>query len=247
MKAKNSDSFRNSIRNFIQYAESKETMAEYVISQMCSEFGFQKRRLYDVINVLEPVGICKKTSVDTIQWNGLHKVPQYLIRLQKKYRLNSPSTTLGDIFSLSDDKCISISHLTVSFVLMFFALKQRSLEIKHIGAFLSKTNGRYKTTLCKLYQIAHILEAASIIEKSIVPGELTIAQEFYTPVNINEKSIWKQNSIDPLRIESLLNRPSKDQEITAKRRDEFLNVYEKFSMNLLQMEANPLARYQVFA
>ena len=70
MKAKNSDSFRNSIRNFIQYAESKETMAEYVISQMCSEFGFQKRRLYDVINVLEPVGICKKTSVDTIQWNG---------------------------------------------------------------------------------------------------------------------------------------------------------------------------------
>ncbi|OHS93390.1 hypothetical protein TRFO_11791 [Tritrichomonas foetus] len=239
-KSKHSDCFRNSIQSFVKYAETKES-TEFVISQICSDFGFQKRRLYDVINVLEPVGVCKKTSVDTIQWNGVSKVPHFLMRLQKKYHLNSADLSLEDLFMGGDEKCISIAHLTVSFVLLFFALNQRSLDIKQIGVFLSKNNGRYKTTLCKLYQIAHILEAATIFQKSISPGEMTLGESFFVPVEID-----KCEEVNPLSIESLLNKPSPTNNTLMRRRMEFFSEFEKVSIKMFSMPSQ-WSNYQVYA
>lgn len=211
---KNTDCFRASIGSFVSDAEAKAS-SELIISQICSDYGFQKRRLYDVINVLETVGCCKKTSVDTIQWLGLSKVAPTLIKLQKRAGVTDGSNTLDDIFP--NERCISIAHMTSMFVMCFLVLKMETLDVKHIGMFLSRSNGRYKTTLCKLYQIAHILEAAGIIAKSVIPGEMTLEKRFFATVDVKDKE-----ESNPFSIQGLLNRVSDIDYVTKRRRAEFM-------------------------
>lgn len=210
---KNSDCFRASIGSFVADAETKAS-AELIISQICCDYGFQKRRLYDVINVLETVGCCKKTSVDTIQWLGLSKVASTLTKLQRRAGVTDGSNTLDDIFP--SERCISIAHMTSMFVMCFLVLKMETLDVKSIGMFLSRSNGRYKTTLCKLYQIAHILEAAGIIAKSVIPGEMTLEKRFFVTLDIKEK-----DDLNPFSIQGLLNRVNDIDIITKRRRAEF--------------------------
>jgi hypothetical protein len=43
-----------------------------------------------------------------------------------------------------------------------------TLDIRQISRYLARQTGRRKSTLCKLYQIAHILEAAAVVIRSDV-------------------------------------------------------------------------------
>jgi len=200
---KGDESFRSLIQEFIKHAES--TLTEfYSISQICIQFGFQRRRLYDVIHVFETIGMVKKSSVDRFQWfgrNGLKPLTGNFLHADNSFnQLNSPSF-------------ISMSSLTHALLSSFVFFQKKSLDIKQIAMFLSKYNGRYKTTLCKLYQITHILEAASIVRKSEVPGQITILLppfiespkviQVFKPIH----SLCDSDTFKILSIDSLLNKP----------------------------------------
>lgn len=231
---KSSETFRRSIQALINKTESHPPK-DYHIPSICSSCGFQKRRFYDVINVLEAVGACWKKSVDVIVWKGLAQIPETLRLLQYHSATNGVNSTMEDIFP--NEKCISISHLTVSLVLFFFALRKRSLHIKQVGIFLSRHNGRYKTTLCKLYQITHILEAAGIIEKSVIPGEIMMVKEFYAPVEFERE----EKPVDLFSITSLLNSSSDDDSmdsIIEQRRYEFNYQFRKLRSKFIGSDSN---------
>ena len=75
-----SDNFKTSIQSLIQCLDCQ---CENVLSlqRIASQFNFYKRRLYDVINVYESIGICKKLSVDSLLWIGFSNVLPTLERL----------------------------------------------------------------------------------------------------------------------------------------------------------------------
>jgi hypothetical protein len=110
---------------------------------------------------------------------------------------------------------VSISTLTVGFVLCFLALRMRTLDIKQVSRYLSHQTGRQKSRLCKLYQIAHILEAAGVITRSEVAGEIVIVEKFFAPVDL------KDPAKNPFAIESILNRarPGEEQTLQNRRSD----------------------------
>jgi hypothetical protein len=66
----------------------------------------------------------------------------------------------------------------VGLILSFIAQGKQAMNIKKLAALLSRKNGRFRTTLCKLYQITHILEAVGIMEKSAVTGEVILRKEY---------------------------------------------------------------------
>ena len=158
---KSVDNFASSIKKFINYVEETPNSTCSLIS-LCREFNFQRRRFYDVINVLEALNFCKKTGVDEMVWYGRTSFRKFISALKH-------STTKEDD---KLEQCISISSLTVRFIKSFFLFNNQILSIKDIGSFLSRENGRVKTTTCKLYQISHILEAAAVVEKTVMPGEV---------------------------------------------------------------------------
>ena len=227
------DSFRSSIHSFVRKANF-DHYPSYTMTQMCHEFGFHKRRLYDVINVFEAIGCCKKTSVDTIMWTGLESIQKTMKKLfYQDFQFDNERVGIDVL--LSEKPSISISHLTISLMMLFYTLKTQSLDIKKVATFLSKNNGRFKTTLCKLYQITHILDSLSVIGKSAVPSEVMLLPPYYMEMKLNDHSPYtscylaKNQSSSPLSLEFLLSRPSND--IVSNRVKQFNMSVEFCNMN----------------
>jgi hypothetical protein len=216
------DSFRCSIRSFLQSAESS-LPTNYPIPHLVTEFGFQKRRLYDVLSVLAAVGCCQKVSSDSVVWLGLWNVPRTLQSIQIECGADSPIATLDQV--VESQSSVSISKLTVGFVLCFLAMRQQTLDIKHISRYLSRRTGRHKSTLCKLYQIAHILEAAGIIAKGTVPGQLAITPKFFCLVDLRIP-----DGPNPFAIGAILNQKEAEKEgIVQRRRNEFQAEFQRLT------------------
>jgi hypothetical protein len=175
--------------------------------------------MYDVVNVGLAIGCCQKISIDSIFWNGLSKVSPTLLKMQSDVGADLPTTPLDQI--IRSENNVSISRLTIGFVLCFLALREPTLEIKHISRYLSRRTGRNKSTLCKLYQIAHILEATGIVQRSLVPGQLTIVDRFFAPIEL-KKLQEEPNSKSPYAIGSILNHSDpRDEIVYQKRKAEF--------------------------
>jgi hypothetical protein len=216
---KHLDRFGASIRSFVQDAESASP-AEYVIPDLISRYGFQKRRLYDVTSVLGAIGSCRKMSVHSVFWEGLSKVRDTLRRLQSEAGADSPCNALDDI--VQSDTKVSIAKLTVAFLLCFLTLRRQTLDIRHVSLYICRKNGRYKSTLCKLYQIAHILDAAGIVVKAETPGDITLAAEFFAPLELKMDSKEK-----PFSIGSLLNTiQEEDMSVIERRRLDFEEQFQ---------------------
>ncbi|EAY11894.1 hypothetical protein TVAG_362740 [Trichomonas vaginalis G3] len=194
---KGTDNFRTSIIYLVDTLE-REPKQNYTITQLCNRFGFQRRRFYDVVNVLESAGCCQKTNVDCFTWLGLKNVKNHLQNLNDEVNQKFAGADLNEIFYTGDS--VTISNLTLQFLLSFIAFNRPNLDIKQISNFLSRNNNRFKTTLCKLYQISHILEVVGIISKTMVPGEVLLKEGFFPQIKVKE-------SHDQLDLGSLLSRP----------------------------------------
>lgn len=193
----NTDNFRTSIISLVETLEH-EAKQNYTITQLCTRFAFQRRRFYDVVNVLEAAGCCQKTNVDCFVWLGMDNVKTHLQNLSNEVNQQNADANIDDIFQTSDS--VTISNLSTQFLLSFIAFNRPALDIKKISAFLSRNNNRLKTTLCKLYQISHILEVVGIISKSMMPGEVVLNKQFFPDIKVKASN-------DSLDIESLLSRP----------------------------------------
>jgi hypothetical protein len=194
-----------------------------VISRLLTDFQFQKRRLYDVTSVLSAMGCCERRSNDYLHWFGLSQIPIVFRRLQLDANANCPEANLDSI--IGGLEAVAIAPLTVQVVMCFLALHLETIDIRQVSRYLSRATRRHKSTLCKVYQIAHILEAAEIIRRSGSPGQVSIAPQYFVPVAIGfpAPAITPAN---PYSIEALLKHPDVNVEhvVQSRRADFFAEV-----------------------
>jgi hypothetical protein len=169
-------SFRSSIQAFIT-GFKRNPPGRYEISVIRELYRFQKRRLYDVINVLVAIGCCSKALPEAIEWHGLEKVPETVAKLRQSVRMVKGKADLYSIIPAG--RAICISTFTAALIQCFVAQNKQVLNIKRLGSLLSRRNGRTRTTLCKLYQICYILEAIGVIERLLVAGEIRLRDEYF--------------------------------------------------------------------
>lgn len=174
---------------------------KYDIRTISEEMGFRQRRFYEVVNVFEALGICLKIDSDSFVWIGFEQIKETLERIATERCAFYSNVTLDQIFQ--NKGCISVQRITEEFLLLFIALEMRRIKILEAATYLSRENDREKTTRCKLYQVAAILEIANIIKKTDQPSEFEIMPEYFISASdrINKKSP------DPNSLISLLNRP----------------------------------------
>jgi hypothetical protein len=116
------------------------------------------------------------------------------------------------------DHCVGLPSLTVSFMLLFGAMHIEKLDLREVSCFFSRNTIRYKSTLCKLYQIALILSAIGLIARTSQVCEVKIQPPFADELPEVVSEI-------PISVELLLNRPSKAGDRISRRRAE----YQKFA------------------
>ena len=198
-EAKNQDSFKLSIYNFVTFADM-HSYCTFTMTYLCEKFGFQKRRLYDVINVFEAIGMCKKTTVDTVLWIGRFAIASKINKMKDKCQSASQDLIV------SNEKCISISHLTTALINSFIINNSQIVDLKTVASLFSQGNNRFKTTLCKLYQISHILEAAKIVCKTESPGKIALSMHVFAPNPYTQHGVLDQAYITS-KVSSPINSP----------------------------------------
>jgi hypothetical protein len=117
-------------------------------------------------------------------WLGFGNIRSKFKKLKASVRKVRGRVDMNSI--IPQGRTICISSFTVAFILCFIARKKQVINIKRLAAVLSRKNERFRTTLCKLYQIAHILEALGVMEKSSTASEVKLRTEYYLDEDMDE-------------------------------------------------------------
>ena len=191
--------FKMSIINLMNTCDSQPPMI-YNLYNLSVQMKFHRRRFYDVMNVLNAVGVCERVHSDSIYWCGISNVLTKLQELARRYNVFRMSMPLEQIIPL--EISMSIEKITEYTMMLFVAMGTQNLNIRDICCYLTRNNGKTKGTLSKLYQISRILNSAGILEKTKNPGEIHIKDQFFVCIQPNQ-----EEDEGRLELSSLLNRP----------------------------------------
>jgi hypothetical protein len=113
-----------------------------------------------------------------------------------------------------------MAKLTAALVLVFRALRTDTVDLRLIAHLFSRQTTRYKSTLCKLYQIAFVLCAAGICRRTGQVCEVVLVDGY-----VDFQVVSEPAAEEPLGIRNLLNRQSEELEAVMRRRKEMKELF----------------------
>jgi hypothetical protein len=122
-----------------------------------------------------------------------------------------------------------MANLASCFLLVFSALRTNRLDLRSVGHLFSLRTTRYKSTLCKLYQIVFVLCAAGVCKRTLQAGEVVLLDPY-----IGFPIVQMERAPDPggpLGINSLLNRKKEVSNFVTRRRKE---IHDLFASSVLR-------------
>ena len=156
--------------------DNDEAGALVELNELATHLGVKRRRIYDIINIMESVHIVSRLKKNTYRWHGTEKLPLFFARLQKE--------GLEEIRAgILPDKPVKGMSLTCQKLIQYFLITGIS-EIRLMDAadaVLGPNNGdedekTYKTKIRRMYDIANVLTSLHIIKKENVAGHAAKAQ-----------------------------------------------------------------------
>jgi hypothetical protein len=187
------------------------------IPHIYQQYQVKRRRLYDILNVFIALGCATRSGIDELTWHGRSRIFATLRDEKVRIGINNDRMSLSRLFPT--DNCVSLTSLTSSFLLLFAAVRMETLDLRKVSAFFSRNTGRYKSTLCKLYQISLILGALGITERTDKICGVKLLPPF-TQLLVSE------DDDNPLSIVNLLNRPQNGAVLLQTRLEEFDGAYQ---------------------
>ena len=183
--ADKNDMFIDSMKALQSYCEGNPKQ-QFNTLDLSLQLGFHRRRFYDIINVLDAAGVCCKHNSETISWVGIQNVRPHIMELAIKNRVFDPKASFRDI--IPREVPLSILKVTEYLFLAFLSLQVQYIDIKKFAWFLSRNDGKTKTTLCKLYHIIHILQTSNIVTRTGKPGEAFLTDSYFIQIteSLNE-------------------------------------------------------------
>jgi len=143
------------------------------LDTLAFKLGVKRRRLYDVVNVLESVGIVERQANTKYIWRGLSNVPRTLLHLKhNNNNNNNNNVSQSSTYQPSETrKERSLVHLARCFLQLFFDAKSSGLVTLDEAVCIlhqrdiAKHRSNPDTLRRRLYDISNILIGVGLIEK----------------------------------------------------------------------------------
>ncbi|XP_024018493.1 E2F transcription factor-like E2FF [Morus notabilis] len=174
---------------------NREDVRTIGLDDAASKLGVERRRMYDVVNILETVGVVARKAKNQYTWKGLEEIPWVLEQLKEEgLRENFNATicsittrvsndneykgllglnTTGDDYSSGSSKNKnkrdkSLALLTQNFIKLFLCSDVDSILLENAAKALpgdADDATALRTKVRRLYDIANVLSSMGLIEK----------------------------------------------------------------------------------
>jgi hypothetical protein len=190
------------------------------IPQLHKTHQIKRRRLYDVINIFTAIGCATRVGVDELVWGGRDKILEKFLEHKRSRGIDNTDLKLAELFP--PDNSVGFASLTIAFLMLFPALATEVIDLREASAFFSRNTSKYKTILCKLYQITMILGALGVVGHTKNVCEM----EILPPL----ARIFPNESRNPMPIGKLLNRPIAQGVEANGRKAEYLRFWKEWQL-----------------
>lgn len=194
--------FSEFIDTLIQQYDGKQSVIQ--VNSISNETGVEKRRLYDLMNVLVACDVCTKTDTHSYKWNGISNFPFAIKRIAKEVEAKAISTEIEHVFLLPESPTIGV--MATTFIGTFTYLGLKCMNIRDAALLMSPDEERSKPILRRLYLVAYLLEHIGLLKHAQKIGEYEINADV---IQISKESfveLQEEGEFSPDSIEYSLNR-----------------------------------------
>eukprot|EP00954_Amorphochlora_amoebiformis_P020881 1342576-Amorphochlora_amoeboformis.AAC.1 len=137
----------------------------FLVDESAERLGGRRRRLYDIINILESIGIVSSLGRNKYLWHGNSRLKTVLKELKDEANSSAEQKKLS---AFPNKKSLGLRQLTQQFIQMFFQTPTRIVSLEEAGNFLFQghpNQASLKSKKRRLYDIANVLVSAKVLAK----------------------------------------------------------------------------------
>ena len=147
------------------------------ICQVAEHLGVKRRRIYDVINILESLDIVCRVKKNTYRWHGTDELPKFFAKLQQDGKQELLAGTSAEEGATASNKIKGMANTCRKLIQIFLVSERTEIGLTEaveevLGPLSPEEEANsvkaMKTKVRLMYVIANVLQSIDILQKENV-------------------------------------------------------------------------------